>query len=258
MKQTAPGTSEFNYPNYPVSNGYLTEKIRLQYIRSAISRKLLPENAHRIQQIIALEAPNEIGKPIQFWQLFSVLGTERIINIVRSFYQRVYADEPWFKSVFERVSGIDHHIGTQSAMWVDVMGGGLTYHGGEYRLNFHHTHNAIELLNDRGAQRWLELMVKTLNDASIDLTNDPRVRPALNTFLNYFMGKYAHDFRFSNSADFGALNPPMKRRLNFLNMSSDAIEALSIDELRDELIARGVDVSDYNDKRDYVNRALRF
>jgi len=38
-------------------------------------------------------------------------------------------------------------------MWIDVMGGGFFYQGGEYRLNFHHTHNAFELMNEKGAQR---------------------------------------------------------------------------------------------------------
>lgn len=258
MTQTNPNSVSFNYPSYPASPGYLTESIRSQYIDRAIADKRLPQQAARMAHIVSLEASNDSGKPIQFWQLYSVLGPQRIIDLVRNFYRRVYDDEAWFKSVFARISGIEHHVATQSAMWVDVMGGGFTYHGGEYRLNFHHTHNAMELLNDSGAQRWLELMVATLNDPTLDLTDDARVRPALNTFLHFFMGKYASDFNFNNSADFGELNPPVKRRLNFLNMSSDAIEALSIEDLREELMARGVDVSEYRDKSDFVNRALRF
>ena len=258
MSQANNNSHNTPHPDYPTSTGYLTETIRKQYIDQAIADKLLPDNAHRMATILSLEASNDPSKPIQFWQLYSVLGPQRIIDLVRNFYQRVYRDEHWFKAVFERISGIEHHVATQSAMWVDVMGGGLTYHGGEFRRNFHHTHNAMELLNDRGAQRWLELMIQTLNDPSLDLTEDPRVRPALNTFLNFFMGKYARDFRFNNSADFGALNPPLKHRLNFMNMSEDDISALSLEALKDELISRGVDVSHYKDKRDYINRALRY
>ena len=85
---------------------------------------------------------------------------------------------------------------TQASMWVDVNGAaGPAYHGGDFRLNFHHTHNAMELMTDKGARRWTELMVATLEATSQHMTDDPRVRPALNTFLTYFMGKYAQEIR---------------------------------------------------------------
>ena len=138
----------FSYPTYSTDHGYMTEKIRLQYIQAAISKNQLPENAHRMQQVISLTAPNDIKQPIQFWQLYSVLGQQRIVQLVRSFYQRVFADEDWFKSVFQKVGGIEHHVNTQASMWIDVMGGGAAYHGGEFRLNFHHNHNAMQLMND--------------------------------------------------------------------------------------------------------------
>ena len=247
----------FTYPDYAPDNGYMTEKIRLQYIQAAIVEKRLPENAHRMRQIVSLTAPNDFKQPIQFWQLYSVIGPTRIIKLVTKFYERVFADEDWFKSVFERVGNHAHHVNTQSAMWLDVMGGGATYHGGEFRLNFHHGHNAMQLLNDRGAQRWVKLMAETLNDPAIDLTADPRVRTSINTFLNYFVGKYADEFAFSNCGDFGEINPPVKRRINFMNMPSDAIEALSEIELKDELMARGIDVSNLQGKAQLVNTALR-
>jgi hypothetical protein len=101
-----------------------------------------------------------------------------------------FADEDWFRSVFERVGGLGHHVNTQSTMWVDVMGVGAGYHGGEFRLNFHHNHNAMQLMNDKGAKRWVKLMAETLNNPAIDLTMDPRVRTAINTFLKYIVGKY--------------------------------------------------------------------
>jgi len=218
---------------------------------------LLPENAHRMAHIISLTASNDLNTPIQFWQLYSVLGQERIVNIVRNFYKRVFADEPWFTSVFERVGGLEHHVRTQSAMWIDVMGGGMAYHGGEYRLSFHHTHNAMQLMNDKGAQRWVSLMVDTLNDESIDMTNDPRVRPAINTFLSHFLSKYAEEFKFSDDQSFGPGNQAVKRKINLMNMTSDAIEALSEQALREALVARGVDVSQYKEKQELVNHALR-
>ncbi|MBX2881052.1 MAG: hypothetical protein KTR32_14005 [Granulosicoccus sp.] len=249
--------TQYSYPHFPTYNGYLTESIRQQFITQAIASKHLPENAHRMRHIVSLAASNNSDTPIHFWQLFSVLGQDRIVKIVRHFYELVFADEEWFTSVFARIGGVGHHVNTQSGLWIDVMGGGLAYHGGEFRLNFHHTHNAMQLMNDKGAERWIALMVKTLDDPSIDMTDDARVRPAINTFLTYFLGKYASEFKFSNTGSFGELNPPVKKKINLFNMTSDAIEALTEDELIEALSARGIDVSDYKDKSELVNIALR-
>ena len=119
-----------------------------------MANNVLPSKAHRMPQIISLSASNDITKPIQFWQLYSVLGHDRVVGIVKNFYERVFDDEDWFRTVFARVGGINHHINTQSGMWLDVMGAGPAYHGGEFRLSFHHSHNAIQLMNERGAKRW--------------------------------------------------------------------------------------------------------
>ena len=248
--------SKYSYPAFRTRNGYLTEVTRDRYIRSAIAKGLLPENAHRMAEIISLEASNNEAKPIQFWQLHSVLGKDRIVQIVAGFYSLVFEDEDWFRSVFERVGPLNHHINTQAAMWLDVMGGGPYYHGGDFRLNFHHTHNAMELMNERGAKRWVELMVKNLDACKTHMTDDPRVRPSINTFLTHFLGKYADEFKFDNNKNFGDTNPPLKRKINFMNMTSDAIEALSEAELRDGLQGRGIDVASLQTKRELVNKAL--
>ncbi|MCY0095494.1 hypothetical protein [Hoeflea ulvae] len=247
--------SQFNYPTYPVRHGYMSEKIQQDYILSAMAQKVLPKDAHRMAPILSLTASNDITRPIQFWQLFSVLGPDRIVAIVTDFYGRVFADEDWFASVFARVGPVEHHIHTQSAMWIDVMGGGPAYHGGDFRLNFHHTHNAIQLMNDKGAQRWTSLMLDSLEASARHMTDDPRVRPALNTFLTHFMGKYAQEFGFENKSLFGDTNPPVRRKLNFMNMSSEAIEALSEEELRKALTDQGVDVSLYPGKQELVDKA---
>jgi truncated hemoglobin YjbI len=249
-------TSQYNYPTYIPQNGVMTERVRSNYIDKAIDKKLLPKQSHRLSQIISLDASNDPSNPIQFWQLYSVMGAQRIEAIVRRFYDRVFEDEDWFTSVFVRVASKERHIITQAAMWIDVMGGGRRYQGGDFRLNFHHTHNAFELMNDRGAQRWVEIMIEALNDYDIDYTADQRVRPAVNTFLSYFMSKYAEDFNFTDCSAFGETNTAFKRRLNFLNMSSDAIWALSDTELKDELGARGIDVSIYADKEQLAYKAL--
>ena len=138
------------YSKFPARHGYLSEKIQRDYIAFAIAKKVLPRDAHRMEQIISLNASNDRTKSVQFWQLYSVLGQDPIVNIVRNFYERVFADEDWFTSVFARVGDIGHHVNTQASMWIDVMGGGPYYHGAEFRLNFHHTHNAVQLMNEKG------------------------------------------------------------------------------------------------------------
>lgn len=252
------------YPTYDTASGYMTVVIRKKYIDAAMESALLPAASHRLVQVVSLNASDSQDKPIQFWQLYSVLGRKRIINIVSRFYDKVFANEKWFTSVFEKVAPKARHINTQSAMWIDVMGGGLQYHGGEFRLNFHHTHNAMELMNAKGAERWVNLMKATLDEPDLDLTSDPRVRPALNTFLSFFMEKYADDFDFGSAFGsdhdirimFGETNQAFIQRINFLNMTSDEIEALSEDALRQELIARRIDVTQYPDKRALVSKAM--
>jgi truncated hemoglobin YjbI len=244
------------HPKYPTQHGYMSEKIQRDYITSAIAQKVLPNDAHRMAQIVSLDAPNDPSKPIQFWQLYSVLGQDRIVNIVSNFYERVFSDEDWFTSVFARVGGIGHHINTQASMWIDVMGGGPYYHGAEFRLNFHHTHNAIQLMNKKGAKRWSQLMIDTLDHSTQHITDDPRIRPGINTFLTHFMSKYSQEFTFENRSMFGPTNPPVKRKIDFLKMTTEAIEALPEAELGEALEERGVDVSKYNGKKELVNKAL--
>jgi hypothetical protein len=111
-------------------------------------------------------------------------------------------------------------------------------------------------MNDKGAKRWVELMIKTLDDPSLDLGEDSRVRPAINTFLAHFMDKYAAEFSFTNDFCFGGHNKTIRRKLNFLNMTSDAIEALSEEELSNALIDRGIDTNQYETKSELVNKAL--
>ena len=247
--------SEISYPEFPTSMGYMTEAVRTKYIEEAIARKLLPENAHRMPEVLSLTASTNLEKPIQFWQLFSVLGPDRIVAIVADFYQRVFDDEDWFRSVFERVGPLNHHINTQASMWADTMGGGPYYHGAEFRLNFHHTHNAHQLMDEKGARRWVKLMVQTLDACDHHMTDDARVRPAINTFLTYFLARYADDFKFENQETFGETNPPLRLKVNFMNMTNEAIAAMSENDLRDALTGRGVDVSNLKSKQELVEKA---
>lgn len=195
-------------PTFPTRHGYMTKVAQKAYVASAVEKGLLPADAMRRADLVGLKASSDPNVPIQFWQLFSVLGPEPIIAIVHDFYERVFADEDWFVSVFARVGGVEHHVNTQASMWADTMGGGPYYHGAEFRLSFHHTHNAMALMNDRGAERWVSLMNQSLTACADQMTADPRVRLSLNTFLTHFLGKYAVEFGLGNVGAFGELNGP--------------------------------------------------
>ena len=245
-----------SYPNYDPSHGYMSKKIQQKYISAAIHKQILPAEAHRIPELISLSASNNLSKPIQFWQLYSVLGRENVVSIVNVFYTKVYQQETWFRSVFARVGDQSHHVNTQSSMWLDVMGGGFKYHGAEFRLNFHHQHNAFEIMNKKGAERWLKLMVETLDECNEYMANDARVRVSFNTFLSYFMGKYATDFDFKTHSTFGPTNAAVKRKINFFNMTDDAIEALSEVELREALVGRrGIVIDGHTSKVELIQKA---
>ena len=248
--------SKLNYPIYQSERGYLTETTQQKFITKAVASKLLPKDAHRIPEILSLKAPNDMKKPIQFWQLYSVLGQDPIVGIVSDFYRRVFDDEKWFRTPFARVGDLNHHIGAQASMWLDVMGGGPYYHGAEYRLNFHHTHNAHMLLDEKGARRWAKLMILALESSQHLMTDDPRVRLSINTFLAHFFAKYASDFKFKNCENFGESNPPFRHKTNFMNMTEKSIEALSEEDLRDALVARGVDLGGKLSRAHLVQKAL--
>ena len=112
------------------------------------------------------------------------------------------------------------------------------------------------LMNEKGAQRWAKLMVEALDVSSGHMTTDNRVRPAINTMVTHFFSKYASDFGFAEVESFGNTNPAFKRKINFMNMTSDAIESLSESELKEALAGRGVDVTKYKHKDELVNKAL--
>lgn len=98
-------------------------------------------------------------------------------------------------------------------------------------------------------------MADTLEASGEHMTKDPRVRPALNTFLHFFMEKHASEFGFEHECVFGELNPPIRRKLNFLKMTSEAIEALDENDMRQALEEQGVDTSAYPSKQDLMTKA---
>ena len=112
----------FSYPNFKTQHGYMTKTAQTGYVGNAMDAGLLPSDTMRRADLVTLNAPNDPSQLIRFWQLFSVLCPDLIVAIVESFYEHVFADEPWFTSVFKRVGGVEHLTMTPVSMWADVMG----------------------------------------------------------------------------------------------------------------------------------------
>lgn len=180
--------------------GYTTTSGRLEYLQL---RGISSHSEHKkISE--SLTADPNLDAPLYYWQLYSILGTERIFDLVTTFYESVYGDyeEAWFRTAFARLSDKDHHIQTQAAYWIDAMGGGKYYHGGDYRLNFHHTHNAGDVMSARGAKRWMHHMKLAIVKHSNELCKlDRRIVPCLLDFLKVKMLKYSreHGWDFDGS-----------------------------------------------------------
>ena len=219
------------YPPFHPTDGYMTENVRRKFIDYSVREGLMPNVAPRMPDVVSLIAPKDTEKPIHFWQLFSIIGERSVLALCTNFYSKVWNDSKnsWFKEVFERTGKKQHHIATQSQMWLDCFGRGPTYHGGEYRLNFHHSHNAMDILDARGAFQWIEYMTETLNEACDpknpgailvnhfqgDLTQVARVRRSINTFLGYFMDDYAEKFNFQSYHDGEEKDPETGKRIPF-------------------------------------------
>ena len=185
---------------HPSGCGYATLSGRQQYL----SARGITDKAEQLKISESLSADLSADSPLYYWQLFSMLGEERIVSLVSTFYKKVYADteQPSFRDAFARISDKDHHIQTQAAYWIDSFGGGKYYHGGDYRLNFHHTHNAESVMNASGARRWMFHMRAALREHKKELDElDRRIVPCIVDFLRVKMYKYScdHSWQFDPS-----------------------------------------------------------
>ena len=170
--------------------GYVTAKTQWEYANT-IDKSLSKVDVTNEYNLQASLDPND---PLYIWQLYSLIGSQPIYDIVSKFYHRVYADDeaPWFRDAFTKIAPLQHHINVQVAYWIDAMGGGKYYPGGNGRLNFHHYHNANDVMTADGAKRWMYHMRATLeNDIKFA---DPRVKPCIIDFLRIKMMSYAKTF----------------------------------------------------------------
>ena len=180
------------------SHGYTTEQGRHDWLES---KGIMSDAARAVTDDV--RASPDLSIPLYYWQLYSLLGPDAITNLVRRFYGRIFGDTTpgSIASAFTRIADLDHHVATQSAFWIDAFGGGKQYHGGDYRLNFHHENNAASVMNAQGAKRWMLHMGRTLCDARSDYSGiDPRIKPVLVDFLRVKVQKYASASRSTKYA----------------------------------------------------------
>ena len=228
------GASSGGCPFAP-KHGYSTAEARREYLE--IKGLLVKESAahsttesddnglllerstsHHHPEIMNLMADPDIEKPLYYWQLYSLLGPEPIVDICTTFYDCVYNDTtaPWFLTVFEEAASKEHHITAQAQYWIDVMGGGKKYPGGNKRLTFHHWYNANDIMTSQGASQWMSYMKRAIRHVVLSkhksladggqehneyrqyelLRTDPRIIPCIVDFLKTKMQSYANFHKF--------------------------------------------------------------
>ena len=148
-----------------------------------------------LKKVQTLEASENTTEKLYFWQLFSVLGHDGITDIVTKFYKRVLTDpdDDLFRDTFKESGNLEYHVRKQTNFWVDAMGGGKMYPGGEARLELHHD-NAKIIMTERGAIRWLHHMRATLDEFEFE---DERIKPCLMEFINFMMERYGQQYKFT-------------------------------------------------------------
>ena len=178
--------------------GYATRESRQEWFET--HGKPLPGGDERRELPADMLTANTDDPSAQlfYWQLYSLLGSDRIVALVRRFYERVFdSDDPSFKQAFVQVAGLEHHVETQASYWIDAMGGGKQYHGAGYRLKFHHENNAKQVMNAEGATMWMHYMTLTLEEFEpVFRAIDRRITPCIVDFLETKMKKYAKQFKW--------------------------------------------------------------
>jgi len=169
-----------------MSYGFTTKVLQDEFIKL--------NNIQISSEVITLNGHENKTERLYFWQLFSILGEDKITNIITNFYSDVLSDnkDDIFRETFKNSGTLEHHVKKQANFWIDVTGGGKRYPGGEARLELHHD-NARIIMNYKGAYRWLHHMKNSIESSKFD---DPRVVPCIIDFINFFMDKYGKVYNF--------------------------------------------------------------
>ena len=190
----------YRYPNFTPSLGNLTSKFRKEYIDEQIKLNLLPKNSFENEQIMSLVASTDIIDKVYFWQLYSIIGQDPLHILIKTFYENIFNDDSsrieWFKNGFSEIGDVNYHVKGQKNFWLDVMGGGKLYIGGESKLSFKHR-MVQDMMNTKGAELWMNYMKITLHEVKFHFMHDSRIIPCIDSFLNFFMKKYSFEFDYN-------------------------------------------------------------
>jgi len=249
--------------------GFMTEAVRKRFIEYALKNNLIMivhqdnkndnknttmtsfETAEQVLEAIpsvaSLVAPTDMNKPIQMWQLHSVLGADIVKKLVEMFYDRVFDDKanPWFRNPFFFSNDKDQHVFLQLRMWLDIFGGGKVYfEEGEERLEYRHA-RAMEIMTTKGALRWIEHMEAVIEEVTAlppateeerkekpnqgllvkfcngNMEMVQRVMRSLSTFLGFFMDDYAKQFDFD---EYNSCEAATSRKTPFFGPRNPAID----------------------------------
>lgn len=182
--------------NYEPELGFLTKNIRSEYLLEELKlNKIVIED---IPQALSLYASEDKNKRVYFWQLYNILGDEPIVYLITKFYTNIFNDDAeWFKNEFIELGSIEYHVKGQSNFWLDIMGGGQRYIGGEKMLNKRHK-LVKNIMTREGAEKWMNNMEKTLKEITLTKDfQDKRIIVCIYDFVEYFMNKYAREFDFN-------------------------------------------------------------
>ena len=95
--------------------GYATKRGRVDWLKAhGITEKSAADNISK-----SLQPDMDPAAPLYYWQLFALLGPDSVEALIRDFYTRVFADKEdlFFRQAFVQISGVEHHIRTQTLFW---------------------------------------------------------------------------------------------------------------------------------------------
>ena len=213
------------WPPFEPKCGYCTNQARELYIRLVHYKRPRrrtengindSDNSDCTTPSESLIANPDIQKPLYFWQLYSILGRQPIIDIIKDFYISIYHNpagiyqneeaDRWFRNAFTsncmitKSSGgaeccVEEAINTHASYWIDVFGGGDVFHGGECRLSFTHKYHATsQVMNEKGASIWMKHMMYAIHKNVDDLPEDPRIVPCILDFLKTKMKEFSEEY----------------------------------------------------------------